>query len=68
MKNKIIIGLAGFSRREFRNREAERRQEASRHFTSASVGANSGIVRRVWNINHAGGNTSWLQSARIQES
>jgi len=40
-------GASGFSRREFRNREAGQRRKHGHDLAAASVGANSGIVRRL---------------------
>ena len=56
-----------FSRREFRNREAEFSSTRRMAQVHASVGANSGIVRRS-SVSATGTLPGRLQSARIQES
>ena len=63
----MILRAYRFSRREFRNREAEERVKAATAESPASVGANSGIVRRLASISRCRG-VNLLQSARIQES
>ncbi len=56
-----------FSRREFRNREAVGSFEGWECFDYVSVGANSGIVRRPFELQVRGKGVQF-QSARIQES
>jgi hypothetical protein len=65
-KIRLAAGVS-FSRREFRNREADFKHRHGVGHSRASVGANSGIVRRFV-LGLLGLASAMLQSARIQES